>query len=233
MKRFYVEAAPLGVAAGHGIGLDGRPLRTPRKHILSVPSADLAAAIAAEWNAQGERVDPLSMPLTQLANTALDRVPEQRMEIVDEAVGYAATDLVCYRSDRPPDLVARQKAAWDPLVDWATVHLDAPLKVTDGLVPVEQGDAVRKAVRRQVAALDDHRLAALHLALGACGSIVVALALFAGRLDAAEAVAASQVDERYQLDVWGADGEAETRLDRLADDIEAAARFVGLLPRAG
>jgi len=233
MKRFYKSAAAIAVAEGHAIGLDGRPIRTPEKRVLTVPSAGLAAAIAEEWNAQPDRIEPLSMPLTQLANTALDRVPVHRDAIVDEAVGYAATELLCYRVDRPPDLVARQRAAWDPLLDWAAIHLDAPFRVTTGIVPIDQDDAVAAAVRRQVAAFDDHRLAALHLAVGASGSIIVTLALFAGRLDAGTAVAVSQVDERYQLDVWGADDEAEERLVRMREDIEAAARFVALLPPSG
>jgi len=129
MSRFYRQAEAVPVAAGHGIALDGRIAKTGGRRDLAVPSAALAEAIAAEWNAQQDAVKPSTMPLTRLAGATIDRAPDKREIIVREVAGYAATDLVCYRAARPPELAARQAAVWQPLVDWAVLRYDAPLAV--------------------------------------------------------------------------------------------------------
>ncbi len=136
MNRFYRQAEPIAAADGFGVTLDGKPIRTPGKRDLVVPTAALAAAIAAEWNAQQREVRPRSMPLTQLANTAIDRVKTQRAPVVRQIADYAATDLVCYRALRPPQLAQRQQAVWQPLIDWAVLRYDAPLDITAGVIPI-------------------------------------------------------------------------------------------------
>ena len=229
MKRFYREVTTCPLAGGWGIALDGRPMRTPSKAELIVPTAALAAAIAAEWEAQQGDIRPATMPLTRLAATAIDRTASQRELVASETANYASTDLVCYRAEHPPALIARQEAAWQPLIDWAIARYDAGLAVTSGIVPHPQPPATLKAFAAAVAAQDDFRLTALHTATAACGSLVIALALLEGRVDAGEAFAASQLDESFQIEAWGEDVEEAQRRAALAADIAAAARFVRLL----
>jgi chaperone required for assembly of F1-ATPase len=229
MKRFYQKAEIMPAAGGYGVELDGRPIKTPAKQSLTVPSAVLATAIAEEWEAQQGDIRPAGMPLTRLASTAIDRVMPQREAIVQQIADYAGTDLVCYRAVRPPELVTRQQAVWQPLVDWAVLRYDAPLAVTAGVIPKSQPAASLRAFAAAVAAQDDFTLAALHLATGACGSLIIALALLEARLDSAEAFAASQLDESFQIEAWGEDEEQTRRRRGLAGDIAAAAQFVSLL----
>jgi chaperone required for assembly of F1-ATPase len=169
------------------------------------------------------------MPLTRLAATALDRTSAQRDQVVAETANFAGTDLVCYRADHQPELAARQQAVWQPLLDWATLRFDAPLTVTAGVIPTPQSPAGLKAFAAAVAAHDDLRLTALHTLTAACGSLVIALAVLEGRLDAEAAFAASQLEETFQIELWGEDAEAAARRSALAADIAAAARFVSLL----
>jgi chaperone required for assembly of F1-ATPase len=229
MRRVYKTAAACPAEGGWGIALDGRPLRTPAKHVLVVPNAALAEAIAAEWNAQQDDIRPATMPLTRLAATAIDHTSTQRDQVIAETAKYAETDLVCYRAEHPAALVARQQAEWQPLIDWAMLRYDASLTVTSGVVPRWQSPAALKALAAAVVAQDDFRLTALHAMTAACGSLVIALALMEGRLNAAAAFAVSQLDETFQIEAWGEDAEAATRRQALAEDIAAASRFVELL----
>jgi len=229
VRRVYRDVATRRTAGGYGIALDGRAVRTPAKAELVVPGDALAAAIAAEWNAQDPDILPATMPLTRLAATAIDRTALQRDRVVVETANYAGTDLVCYRADRPPALAARQATVWQPLMDWAAERYDAPLTVTSGIVPTRQPAASLNALAAAVAALDDFRLTALHELTAACGSLVIALAVLDDRIDAAAAFAAAQLDETFQIDAWGEDAEAARRRHLLAADIAAAARFLELL----
>jgi chaperone required for assembly of F1-ATPase len=229
MKRVYKEVAAQPVEGGWGIFLDARELRTPAKRELIVPSRPLAEAIAAEWDAQETDIRPQTMPLTRLAATALDHTAHQRETIVAEVANYAGTDLVCYRAEQPPALAARQHAAWQKLIDWAARRYNAGLTVTAGIVPQPQSPASLRAFSAAVAAFDDFRLTALQALTAACGSLVIALALAEGRLDADAAFAAAQLDETFQIEAWGEDAEAAKRRELLAADIAAAARFLDLL----
>lgn len=229
MKRFYQKAESVQRGGGHGIALDGKPIKTPGKRDLIVPSEPLAAAIAEEWNSQPTEVRTTTMPLTRLATTTVDRVATQRDAIVGQTANYAATDLVCYRAKHPPALAARQQAVWQPLIDWAVLRYDAPLLVTSGVIPESQPAASLRAFAAAVAELEDFALTALHVATAACGSLIIALALLEGRLDAQQAFAASQVDESFQIESWGEDSEQTERRHALAADIEAAAKFITLL----
>ena len=229
MKRFYKEAAAISLPDGFGVALDARPMKTPLKAPLVVPSQGLARAIAAEWAAQGDVIGRETMRLTRLACTALDRVPSHRDAMLDEVIGYGATDLVCYRAERPASLIERQGIAWDPLLGWLEETHGATLALTRGISPIEQSPDAVTALRSAVEPLDAFRLTALHLASGASGSLVIGLALVAGRLDGEAAFQASQIDEAFQIEQWGVDAEFEARRAVLRADLEAAAEAVRLL----
>jgi len=229
MKRLYETATAQAVEGGYGVMLDQTRLLTPAKLPLVVPSSALAAAIANEFQAQGAEFRPYTMPLMRLASTAIDIVAERHADVVAEIAAYAGTDLLCYRDDRPPELVARQHAVWQPLLDWATLRYDAPLMVTAGIVPVTQPPASLRALAVAVAAYEPMRLAALHAITTVSGSLIIALALMEGELDPDAAFAAAQLDESFQIERWGEDYEAADRRAALKADIATAARFAVLL----
>jgi chaperone required for assembly of F1-ATPase len=229
MKRIYKDAAAVTLDAGWGVALDGKPLRTPAKRPLVTPNLALAEAIAGEWQAQGETVDPNTMPMMRLSSIALDLVAPRRAEIIAELVNYAGTDLVCYHADHPAELTQRQRDTWQPLADWATLRFDAPLAVTSGILPVPQAAATLAAFAAALETYDAMRLTALHAMTTACGSLVIGLALLEGRLDAEAAFAASQLDESYQIEKWGEDSEQAERRAALRADIAAASRFSALV----
>ncbi len=237
-KRFYERAAaepcPPSEGGRRGGGgfrvvLDGRPIKTPAKADMVLPSLTLAEALAAEWQAQDAEVDVRSLALTGLVWTAIDRVGPGRARVVEEVAAYAAHDLVCYRAEAPAELAARQQAVWQPLLDWAALSFDARLAVTAGVVPIAQPAEPLAALRAVVAAKSDLKLTALSAAVTAAGSLVIGLALGAGRIDAAAAFEAAQLDESYQIERWGEDPEAARRRAAIHADLEAAARLMALL----
>jgi chaperone required for assembly of F1-ATPase len=233
-KRFYARAswaavAPDATGGGFRVLLDGKAVKTPAKAEMVLPSQALAEAIAAEWQAQGAEVEVRSLVLTGLAWTAIDRVGPGRERVVEELAGFGAHDLVCYHAETPTDLAARQREQWQPLLDWAARALDAPLAVTTGVVSIEQPSEALAALRRAVAARDVFELTAVSAAASAAGSLVIGLALVAGRIDAAAAFDAAQLDESYQIERWGEDPEAARRRAAIKADLEAAARFLALL----
>jgi chaperone required for assembly of F1-ATPase len=229
MRRVYREVRVAPAGAAWSILLDARTLQTPARGPLLLPGHGLAAAIAAEWDTQMEKVVPATMPLMRLAATAIDHTALRRGQAIDEVVGYAETDLVCYRAERPPDLVARQSATWQPLVDWMTLRFDAPLLVTTGVVPKPQPAAAIAAIRAAVEPLDPFWLTALHSAAAICGSAAIGLALVERHLDAERAWQASQLDETFQIEQWGEDYEAADRRAALRRDIGATCHFMELL----
>ena len=196
--------------------------------MLELPTAALAEAIAAEWEAQGERIEPLSMPLTALANTALDGVAGRETAVAADIVKYAGSDLVCYRADHPPELVQRQAAAWDPIVGWADDALGAKLVVGTGIMPVEQPASVRDSVARALEGSDAFTLTALHVMTSLMGSALLALAIFKGRLTAEAAWRAAHVDEDFQAEKWGRDAEADARREHRRREMLAASRLLEL-----
>jgi chaperone required for assembly of F1-ATPase len=228
MRRFYTNVTVEARGAAFAVLLDDKPLLTPARFPLLAPTAALAEGVADEWRRQGEKLAVAAMPLTQLLNTALDRVPGRRREIVGEIAAYGATDLLCYRATHPAELVARQGAAWNPLLDWLAARHGARLAPGSGIAIVAQDPAALARIDAAVSAFDDCPLAALHLATGALGSVVLGLALAEGRLDARAAHAASLVDESYQIEKWGRDSEAAARIDRLYADIASATHFMAL-----
>jgi len=230
-KRFYKRAEAVAAADSHGVALDGKGIRTPAKAELLVPTRGLAAAIAAEWNAQGERLDPNSMPQMQLACTAIDGVAGDTKRVVDALVAYAETDLLCYRADGPETLVKRQTAAWHLLVQWAQGRYGVQFAVTSGIVPVDQPPETLDRLRAVVAALDPFRLTGLQALTGNLGSLVLALAVLEAHITAAEAFALSQLDEEHQAEQWGADEEAEARRDSILADVRSGEVFLRALDR--
>jgi chaperone required for assembly of F1-ATPase len=227
-KRFYRAVSVIAAAPGFAVALDGRVARTPAGAELRLASAALADALAREWDGQGQTIEFAAMPLNRLAATAIDRVGRQRVQLVDSISAYAGSDLLCYRAEHPAELVARQNAAWAPLLDWARDRFGAVLVATSGVIPVAQPQASLAVLRQAVDALDNLALTGLASAVQITGSLVIGLALAYGRLTAEDAFAAAMLDERYQAERWGSDAEAESRRRQLADELSAAASFMAL-----
>ncbi len=228
-KRFY-KAVTVAPADGHfAILLDGKPVRTPRKLPLRVPTRALADAIAAEWAAQKERVDPASMPLSKLAITAIDGVAHHLADVAAEIVKFAGSDLLCYRAEAPAALAVLQAAAWDPMLRWAKDALGAHLSTAKGIMPVRQRPEALERIAAAVAPFDAMALTSLHVFTTLTGSAVLALALAKGRISAGEAWAAAHVDEDWQISQWGVDVEAAERRARRWAEMQAADRFLHLL----
>lgn len=229
MKRVYKQVSVEAVDGGWEVRLDGRPVRTPARQPLHLPTRALADAVAAEWDAQADAVRPNTMPLTQLANVAVDRARDQHPQMVEAVAAYAGTDLLCYRADTPPALAERQRRDWQPLLDWCALRHDALLAPTVGIVHRPQSAEALAALRAAVEDLDPWRLAALQNAVGATGSLVIALALLDGRVTPAEAFALSQLDELFQAEQWGEDAEAARRRAGILADLEATGRFIAAI----
>lgn len=231
MRRFYKAASALAADDGWTVALDGKPIRTPAGRKVLLPVPEVAQAIAEEWAAQpttGEIIVP-SMPLTRLAATGIDRVGPQREKVIDDTARYGGSDLVCYRASAPADLAARQSAAWQPALDWAVARYGAPLALGFGVSFVDQPAASLAALRAAVARHGNLALSALFNLTASTGSLVLALAVSEGRLTAAEAFEAAEVDALHQAEKWGEDAEAVARRAGIRADIAACARFLGLL----
>ncbi len=231
MKRFWKEAIAVADEGGQWrIELDGRPVRTPARALLLLPGAELAKQTAAEWQASDETIDPRAMPLTGLANAAVDHVAPRIGDFADGLARYANSDLLCYRADSPDKLIAAQADAWDPLLQWARRRFDVDFVVTQGVAPVDQPRATRDRLAQAVHALDPYRLAGLSPLVTIGGSLVAALALLEGAVTVHEAWSAVSLDERWQLEQWGSDAEAEKAMAAREAEFRAAARFLALLP---
>lgn len=234
MKRFYKDT---GVDEGEGgfrVLLDGKPMRTPAKAVLVVPTRALAEAIAAEWAAVPDKaeINAAHLPLTRLAATGIDRVVARRDKVIAETSKYAGSDLLCYRAAGPDSLVGLQRERWDPLLAWAAERHGARLTTAEGIGFVEQAEDARARLHAAVASHGDLALSALYNLTHTAGSVVIALAVSDGRLAAADAFTAAQTDELYQVDRWGDDPIAEKQREGVRRDIEAAARFLSLLENA-
>jgi chaperone required for assembly of F1-ATPase len=228
-KRFYKDVAIKDDGAGAVLLLDGRPVRTPGKAQLKLPSRALAEAVADEWRAQGERIDPATMPLTKLANSAIDGVAGREQAVIDDIMSHAASDLLCYRAPGPQGLVAAQAKHWDEVLDWARAALGAPLMLGEGVVHVAQPQASLDRLKERLAGRDPFSLAALHVMTALSGSALLALAVALGRLSPEQAWDAAHVDEDWQISQWGEDQEAAERRANRRRDFTAAARTLQLL----
>ncbi|MFN0194825.1 MAG: ATP12 family chaperone protein [Aestuariivirga sp.] len=224
-RRFYKIAA---ATPGNGVALDGRPLRTPLKQPLILPTPELAEAIAAEWQEQGEKIEPETMYLAKLANTAIDRVPNHRAAIEQELVDYAGSDLVCYRAEAPVDLMERQAVHWDWVLKWVLKELGADFATTHGVVFRQQTDETLEAYRNCISAMDPFKTTSLHTLTTLTGSALTSLMLIEQAIGPDAAWAAVHVDEDYQIEHWGWDHEAKHRCDRRHTEFLAAIRFAEL-----
>jgi chaperone required for assembly of F1-ATPase len=228
-KRFYetADAAPEG--DGYGVKLDRRTLKTSQGRRLVLPTMAAAELVAGEWAAQGEQIVVADMPATRLAFTAIDRVSGAREEVAAEVARYAASDLLCYFAEAPEALIARQRAQWAPLLDWARAELGFQLIPCAGVVHQPQPPETIAAVEALALRLDDYALTALAHAAALLGSAVLALALERGRISGEEAFDLSRLDEAYQEEQWGVDAEAAARTARLRAEAETLERwFVAL-----
>jgi chaperone required for assembly of F1-ATPase len=221
-KRFYGAAGVAPTAEGFAVTLDGKPIRTPSGRQVVAPTREIAGAIALEWNAQGEFIDPLTMPLTRLANSVVDGVVERVDAVSDDVAKYFQSDLLFYRAGYPEELVAREAALWDPPLFWAAKALGAHFILAEGIVHVRQPDSAVAAARAALPR-DPWSIAALHVVTTITGSALLALALMKGVLDADQVWAAAHVDEDWNSEKWGVDEEvAARRAARLVDFRTAA-----------
>ena len=227
-KRFWKAAAAEACDGGFTVRLDARPVKTPAKAPLIVPSHVMAAAIAAEWDMQDGVIRPDTMPITRAANSAIDKVAPQFDAVVDELSGYGGTDLLCYRATHPQALSDRQALAWDPLLAWSGEHLGASLSVTAGVIPIAQSEQAVSALRAHVAAHDCFRLAALHDLVAISGSLILALAVTRQKLSPEAAFDLSRIDEAWQIEHWGEDEEAAAAESVRRAGFLNAGRFFGL-----
>lgn len=229
IKRFYKQAAAAAAEDGYTVVLDGRPVRTPAKAPLVMPSEALAEAVAAEWQEQAETIDPQAMPLNNLVCTAIDIVTPHRPAIVEELADFGAHDLLCYWTDETGELLRRQQRLWQPLLDWAGEDLKAPLQKTCGITPQVQAPESLAALKLAVEEHSDMELTGLAAAVKAAGSLVIGLALSRDRIDAAAAIELSQLDELYQAELWGEDAEAVQRRAALGRDLRCAAQLLDIV----
>lgn len=207
-RRFWTRADVVAADGGFAVHLDGRPVRTPLKAPLILPTEALAKAVAEEWQAQEGKVNPASMPFTRTANSAIDKVATQFAEVVEMLAAYGGSDLLCYRAEDPPDLVELQSRGWDPLLGWAATDLGAPLVATPGVMHIDQPADSLKKLHMLVERLSPFQLAAFHDLVAISGSLVLALAVTHHRLAAEEAWDLSRIDENWQIALWGKDEEA-------------------------
>ncbi|MBX3577813.1 MAG: ATPase [Rhizobiaceae bacterium] len=229
-KRFYAETDVAPGADGFHPRLDGKPVLTPARAAVMLPTEAAAQLIAAEFAAQGAMIEPVTMPVTRLVNTALDGVSREPDAVAEDILRFAASDLLFYRADGPEGLVERQSAAWDPVIDWARDALGARFHLAEGVVHVEQPrEAVAAVALHLRTRRDPLRLAALHLMTSITGSALLALAVEGGALDPEQAWQAAHVDETWNEDHWGADSEAVARRNNRKRDFLSAVRLIEAL----
>ncbi|WP_293573359.1 ATP12 family chaperone protein [Phaeobacter sp.] len=224
-KRFWKQVDVAATEGGFVITLDGRQVKTPAKALLCVPTRAMADAVAAEWDAQGESVDPLSMPTTRSANAAIDKVSHQHGEVSDMLAEYGDSDLLCYRAETPAELVARQAQLWDPALAWAEESLGVRLAPRSGLLHVAQDPDDVAKLRGLVHEMTAFQLAAFHDLVGMSGSLILGFAAARGWRPADEIWALSRLDEQWQEEQWGRDDEAHATAELKREAFMHAKRF--------
>ena len=228
--RFYKMAAHAEEADGFVVRLDGRPIRSPAKNLMKLPTPKLAELVAAEWNAQQEHIDPMTMPVTRLVNTAIDGIALDPQAVKEDILRFAGTDLLCYRADSPETLVRRQSEAWDPIVEWAHAALGARLMLAEGIVHLEQPrEAIAALSAHLTAYTDPIALGSLHSFTTLTGSALLALAVANGEINAETAWKAAHIDEDWNAEQWGEDTEASARRAHRWADMQAADRALKAL----
>lgn len=228
-KRFYKTASQRAGDEGYEILLDGKPVRTPARKELRIANEALARMIVSEWEAQGEKIDPASMPMTRRANTAIDRVKGRERDVAADIVSYAGTDLLCYRAQSPQALIDLQRNHWDPVLDWAARAFGASFEVRSGITHIEQPAAALEGVANRMNDFDYLALTALHTMTTLTGSALLVLAFAAGELDAGKVWQAAHVDEDWQISQWGEDAEAAARREARREEFDCDVRFLELV----
>ena len=231
-KRFYKEVSTDRIDEGFRILLDGRPVRTPGKKLLAVPAQPIADRLLAEWDGQGEEIDPAKMPVTRLVNTAIDGVADNLDAVFEEIVRFSGTDMLCYRADSPEGLVARQREGWDPIIRWAADAKGARFILVEGVMHQEQPVPALEAFAAALAAWRDPlALACVHTVTTLTGSALLGLALAEGVIDADKAWSLAHIDEDWQIEHWGTDEEAFRRRELRREELDIAAAVLADIPR--
>ncbi|WP_319528943.1 ATP12 family protein [uncultured Cohaesibacter sp.] len=225
-KRFYKDVTISEDDGGYRVLLDGKPIRSPAKNIISVPRLAMAEALQAEWDAQDKEIDPATMPMTRLVNSTIDGVEEAREAILDEIIAYLGNDFLCYPASHPERLVERQKAHWMPVLDWAEGELGGRFVQASGILAVEQSPVMGEALRRHWQSLDRFQLGAAHVLMTLTGSALLPFALWRAFLDEEAVWQAAMVDEDWNIEMWGEDEEATKRRDFRRRDFDAAALVI-------
>ncbi|MGB0798385.1 MAG: ATP12 family chaperone protein [Planktomarina sp.] len=228
-KRFWETVTVEGQDDGFVVLLDGRLVKTPAKTTLAVPTHAMAQSIAQEWRDQQDKIDPMTMPVTKTANSALDKVGPQHVEVAELIAAYGENDLLCYRAPGPVELIARQAAVWDPILEWARMNLDAPLSVTQGVMHADQPANSVAILRQLVIAQNPFELAALHDLVSMSGSLVMGLAAQQGAFDINDLWDWSRLDEEWQIEQWGRDDDADATAALKKSAFVHALRFFQLL----
>jgi chaperone required for assembly of F1-ATPase len=231
-KRFYAKAGVGEAEGSFTVTLDNRPIRTPSGRIITIPSRAIAEAVAAEWEAQQETINPLTMPMTRFANSVVEAVVDRTAAVTEDIARYFNSDLLFYRAGHPEALVAREAKHWDPVLFWAADELGAHFILAEGVVHVHQPDEAVAAARAALPA-DPWSIAATHVVTTLTGSALLALALARGLLDAEAVWAAAHVDEDWNADQWGTDEEAAERRAARSVDFRAAARILDVTGNRG
>lgn len=229
MKRFYAEVTLAAGPEGHALLLDGRPVRTPGGRPLTAPDTRLGEAAAAEWRAQGARIDPATMPVTRFLNSVIDRVQGREAAAIEDVLAYGPTDLLCYRAEGPESLVRREAETRDPPLAWIARAHCVRLPTVTGIRPPQLDEAALEALRRAVARHDALHLIALHDATKLAGSVVLGLALVERALDRAAFWRAAMLEEDWQREQWGEDAEAERRMQTLSRELDDIVAWLGLI----
>jgi chaperone required for assembly of F1-ATPase len=230
VRRFYKSVSVERGAEGFAVQLDGRPVKTPSGKAVVLPTEAAAGLVAEEFSAQGESIDPLTMPVTRLVNTAIDGVAADPQAVLEDILRFSSSDLLCYRAESPQALVERQAQAWDPVLDWARSALGARFFLAEGVMHVEQPRESIGAIGIHLRQRDDaFRLAALHVITAITGSALLALALEAGEIDSEAAWAAAHVDEDWNIQHWGMDAEAAARRANRKRDMLGAVALIEAL----
>ena len=224
-KRFWKEAAVVTVDGGYNVTLDGHAVRTPSKAPLNIAYLPIADLIAAEWMAQETTVDPSTMPATRMVNSVIDKVSVNSDAIVEMLTEYAGSDLICYRSLSPQELIEEQAASWDPLMEWTAAAMNAPMVSTNGVMFIAQQDASLDEYRKRLNAMNNYQLAGVHDLITISGSIAISFALITNHITFDQAWMAATVDEAWQEKQWGIDEEAKEALKKKRADFEFAYNF--------
>ncbi len=228
MKRFYEKVETVAEGDGWAILLDDKSIKTPAKKMLVLPTKGLAESVVQEWQEQDDEIEPLSMPLTRYANAAIDRTSAMRNDVIEQVCAYGQGDVLCYRVDEPTDLADRQRAEWQPLLDWLSASRNIGLHSTAGIIQIDQDTTALEAVKAAVSTFDDFRLTGLHEVTTGCGSIAIGLALADGQIDCEKALRLATLEELYQMELWGEDPETTRRHEELSQAITHANQFMCL-----